>query len=73
MQRIVRTERRGDGVTVSWDQDGGETASYFTFTELIEMRVNALDILNHPENYGIDEETRRIRYIAFCQPSWHQE
>jgi len=48
-------------------------ASYFSFTELTAMRVNALDFLNHPGNYGIDEGARSIRYIAFCQPSWHQE
>jgi hypothetical protein len=73
MHQIVRTERRGDGVNVVWEKAGKETALYFTFTQLIDMQVNALDILENPGNYGIDEETGRIRYIAYCQPSWHQE
>jgi hypothetical protein len=73
MQQILRTERRGDGVDVVWEEEGTEMTSYFTFTELIGMRVNALDILENPRNYGIDEKARRISYIAYCQPSWHQE
>jgi len=73
MQQILRTERRGDGVNVVWDRAGTEEASYFTFTELIELSVNALDVLNTPSNYGIDEKTGKIRFVAWCQPSRHQE
>jgi hypothetical protein len=73
MEQILRTGRRGDGVSVVWEKAGEEMTSYFSFTRLIEMKVNALDILENPGNYAIDEETGRIRYTAFCQPSWHQE
>lgn len=73
MQQILRTERLGDGVNVVWNEAGKEMTSYFSFTQLIDMRVNSLDILDNPGNYGIDEKTRRIGFIAYCQPSWHQE
>ncbi|HVN66025.1 MAG TPA: hypothetical protein VMT31_05365 [Methanomicrobiales archaeon] len=73
MQKVLRTERLGDGVSVAWEQDGEEITSYFSFTRLIDMRVNALDVLNTPGNYGIDEKTGEIRFMAFCQPSRHQE
>jgi hypothetical protein len=73
MQKIRRTERVGDGVNVVWEKDGKEMTSYFSFTQLIEMRVNALDVLNTPGNYGIDEKTGQIRFVAWCQPSRHQE
>jgi hypothetical protein len=73
MQQIVRTERLGDGVSVVWKKDGEEMTSFFSFTQLIEMRVNVLDVLNTPGNYGIDEKTGKICFVAYCQPSWHQE
>jgi hypothetical protein len=73
MQQILRTERFGDGVNVVWEKAGKEMTSYFSFTHLIEMRVNALDILNTPGSYGIDERTGKICFVAFCQPSQHQE
>jgi hypothetical protein len=73
MQHILRTERLGDGVNVVWDKDGREMTAYFTFTQLIELKVNALDLLNTPSNYGIDERTGKVGFVAFCQPSWHQE
>jgi hypothetical protein len=73
MRQILRTERRGDGVSVVWEKAGKEMTSSFTFTQLIDMQVNALDVLNTPSNYGIDEKTGKIGFVAYCQPSRHQE
>jgi hypothetical protein len=73
MQPVLRTERLGDGVRVIWEKNGRETESFFSFSELIGMRLNALDVLNTPGNYGIDEKTGEIRFVAWCQPSRHQE
>jgi hypothetical protein len=73
MEKILRTGRIGDGVSVVWEKDGKEMTSYFSFAELIEMKLNALDVLNTPGNYGIDEKTGQIRFVAWCQPSRHQE
>ena len=73
MYRILRTERVGDGVSVVWEKDGVEMRSYYSFTDLIGLRLNALDVLNTPGNYGIDEKTERIGFAAWCQPSRHQE
>ena len=73
MRQILRTERRGDGVSVVWDKAGEEATTYFSFTQLIDLQVNALDVLNTPSNYGIDEKTGKIGFVAYCQPSRHQE
>ena len=73
MYRILSTKRLGDGVNVVWEKEGKEMISNFSFAELIDLRVNALDVLNTPGNYGIDEKTGKIRFVAYCQPSRHQE
>jgi hypothetical protein len=73
MHQVLKTERVGDGVRVTWEKDGEEMSSYFSFTELIDRKLNALDVLNTPGNYGIEEQTGDIRFVAWCQPSRHQE
>lgn len=73
MERVLRTDRVGDGVSVAWEEGGREMTAHFTFARLIELSVNALDLLNNPGHYGIDGRTGEVRYIAFCQPSRHPE
>ena len=73
MQPVLRTECLGDGVNVFWMKAGEETSSHFSFTRLIELKVNALDILTTPGNYGVDEKTGMVGFIAFCQPSRHEK
>ncbi|HTY51999.1 MAG TPA: hypothetical protein VMB35_02250 [Methanomicrobiales archaeon] len=60
MQKIMRTERCGDGVNVVWKKAGKETTSYFSFTQLIDDETNALDLLAHPQDWGIDEKTGTV-------------
>jgi len=60
MEKIMRTERCGDGVNVIWKKAGKETTSWFSFTQLIDMQVNALDLLQHPGSWGMDEKAGKV-------------
>ena len=73
MERLRSTGRQGDGIIVTWEENGREMTASYSFAQLIDLRVNALDIINNPGNYAIDGKTGRIRYVAFCQPSRHPE
>ncbi|MDD1663312.1 MAG: hypothetical protein LUQ60_06150 [Methanomicrobiales archaeon] len=64
MHKIVRTERCGDGINVIWEKNGKEVFLYFSFTRLVDIQVNALDILENPRNYGFDEKTKRLASIV---------
>ena len=66
MLRITRTERLGDGVNVVWKKARKEVTTYFSFTQLIDMRVNALDFLEHPWRWGMDEKTGKIILTDRC-------
>jgi hypothetical protein len=66
MQKIVRTERRGDWVNVFWKKAGKEETTSFSFTQLIDMQVNALDFLEHPQRWGMDEKTGKVILIDRC-------
>jgi hypothetical protein len=64
MHRIVRAERCGDGVNVIWEKRGIEVFLYFSFTRLVDIGVNALDLLENPRNYGFDEEEKMLAPIT---------
>jgi len=64
MHKIVRTERCGDGINVVWEKNGKEVFLYFSFTRLVDIQVNALDLLDNPRNYGIDEKAQKITFIV---------
>jgi hypothetical protein len=64
MHQIVRAERCGDGLNVIWEKRGREVFLYFSFTRLVDIGVNALDLLENPRNYGFDEEEAMLSSIA---------
>ena len=55
MQRLTASERLPGGITVYWDQSGEEMEASFSFMELVDRRVNSLDLLEHPEKYVFDD------------------
>jgi len=57
MQRITASERLPGGITVFWMEGDEEMETSFSFTELIERRINALDLLESPKKYQYDPDT----------------
>jgi len=42
---------------VYWEEKGEEMEASFSFMELIDRRINSLDLLEHPAKYVFDEDT----------------
>ena len=55
MQRIMTSERLPGGITVYWKAGGDEMETSFSFMELVDRRINSLDLLEHPTKYVFDE------------------
>jgi len=49
-----------NGIACYYGETGREGFETFTFADLIDMKINALDLLDDPRNYGIDEKERRV-------------
>lgn len=60
MQQIASTRKYQNGIQVFWTNEGKELSDFFPFEELIEMKINALDILKNPKIYRIDAKNHRI-------------
>jgi len=49
-----------NGIACYYGKKGKEEFETFNYSELIDMKVNALDLLNDPKNYAVDPENHRI-------------
>jgi hypothetical protein len=60
MKEIITGIKRDDGIITVW-QDGKEMkSSFFEYSDLIDMKINALDLLDHPKMYLLDPEKNLI-------------
>jgi hypothetical protein len=60
MKEIITGVKRNDGIITVW-QDGKEMkSSFFEYSDLIDMKINALDLLDHPKMYLFDPDKNLI-------------
>ncbi|MFZ0005526.1 MAG: hypothetical protein WCC86_08840 [Methanoregula sp.] len=64
MQQIESSKKYQNGIQVFWPSPENDGKDFFTFDELIEQRINALDLLNNPEIYLIDPDLHTIKSSA---------
>ncbi len=60
MHDILSTKRMENGIVVFWDEKGEKNNESFNYSELIDMRINALDLLDRPKSYKVDEAAHLI-------------
>ena len=60
MQKIESSKKYQNGLQVFWSGAEGDSNDFFTYDELIDQRINVLDLLNNPAIYRIDPDTHRI-------------
>lgn len=60
MKDIVSSKKMENGIVVFWEEPEGNEYDSFNYSELIDMRINALDLLDNPRAYAIDVEGHRI-------------
>lgn len=61
MYTIIGAEKRMNGIVVEYRNDSGSATAPFTYADLIVLRINALDLLEHPGNYRVDPGNHRVR------------
>ncbi|HOP67770.1 MAG TPA: hypothetical protein PLM96_08915 [Methanoregulaceae archaeon] len=60
MKDIVSSKKMENGIAVFWEEGEGNKYDSFNYSELIDMRINALDLLDDPTAYAVDVEGHRI-------------
>lgn len=60
MREIINVGKMVNGVAVQYEGSTGLLAEDFTYGELIDLKVNALDLLENPDRYLLDIQTHKI-------------
>jgi len=60
MHKIVSCRKMENGIVVFWIEKDEKKYDSFNFSELIEMKINALDLLERPASYSIDVEAHKL-------------
>ena len=60
MEPIASSKKYQNGIQVFWNAGEKPGEDFFTYEELIDMKINALDILNNPRLYRVDTGSHRI-------------
>ncbi len=60
MHDIISSKKMENGIVVFWDENGKKKDVSFNYEELIDMRINALDLLDQPKSYKVDKEAHKI-------------
>jgi len=60
MHDIVSSKKMENGIVVFWDEKGGKEYESFNYQELIDMKINSLDLLDHPKSYKVDKAAHAI-------------
>jgi hypothetical protein len=60
MQKLVSSKKMENGIVVFWIEKGEKKYDSFNYSELIDMKINALDLLEHPASYQVDVEGHKL-------------
>ncbi len=61
MQQIVTAAKRDTGVEIQYENQSTIRGAFFTYSQLIDMKINALDLVSDPGMYLYDETRGNIR------------
>jgi hypothetical protein len=60
MQDIISSRKMENGVVVFWEEKGEKKDESFNYAELVDMKINALDLLDRPKSYKVDKAAHLI-------------
>ena len=60
MHDITNSKKMENGIVVFWEEKGEKKNESFNYMELIDMKINALDLLDHPKSYKVDKDAHKL-------------
>ena len=60
MQDITTSKKMENGIVVFWTEKGEKKNESFNYSELVDMKINALDLLEHPKSYKVDIAAHKL-------------
>jgi hypothetical protein len=60
MYDIKASKKMGEGILISWEENNMNKYESYNFQELVDMKINALDLLDRPMSYRVDNVAHKI-------------
>ncbi len=60
MHKIESCTKYQNGIQIFWTEEEKKFADFFPYEELIDMKINVLDLLKNPAIYRIDVKNHKI-------------
>jgi hypothetical protein len=61
MQQIVTAAKKDTGIEIQYEKESDIRSAFISYSQLIDLKINALDLLEDPEMYLFDEKNQKIR------------
>lgn len=67
MQQITSSKKYQNGIQVFWEDGGNSASDFFTYDDLVDLKINALDLLKNPGIYRMNVPAHTIESsVAGC-------
>ncbi|MFA5267220.1 MAG: hypothetical protein WC379_04545 [Methanoregula sp.] len=60
MQDIISSKKMENGIVVFWDEKNEKINESFNYAELVDMKINVLDLLERPKSYKVDKAAHKL-------------
>ena len=60
MKDIYSSKKMENGIVVFFDEKDEKKYESFNYGELVDMKINALDLLERPKSYKVDKAAHQI-------------
>ena len=60
MHDIISSKKMENGVVVFFEEKGEKKSESFNYGELVDMKINALDLLDRPKSYKVDTDAHNL-------------
>lgn len=60
MEQIRGSRQLNDGIEVSWTEGGEQMKAFFSYQQIVDMKINAIDLIENPRFYLMDSRNVRI-------------
>ncbi len=73
MNIIFHAAKSFNGIQVSFLSGNDTVSELFSYENLIDMKINVSNLIEHPEYYAVDMNGPVIVRSDFCKPEMHEE
>ena len=61
MKEVISSVREDYGLDLFWKEGREQKNDFFSYSELVDMKINVLDLLENPRYYKVDGKRRKVR------------